>query len=116
MGKIIEVGKTSEFKDGSKRKVAVEGQDIMLARVGNNYYAVSNKCPHMSGNLSAGTLEGTIITCPRHGSQFDIRDGKNIRWLKGAGLISAVGKALKSPKSLQAYNVKVEGDIVSVEV
>ena len=116
MGKYIEAGKTGEFKDGSKKKVSVGGQEILLAKVGNNYYAVSNRCPHMNGDLSAGTLEGTIITCPRHGSQFDIRDGKNVRWLKGAGLFSAVGKALKSPQPLTTYKVKVEGDTISIEV
>ncbi|MBN1693598.1 MAG: Rieske 2Fe-2S domain-containing protein [Dehalococcoidales bacterium] len=116
MGKYVAAGKTGEFKDGTSKKIAVEGKEIMLARVGNNYYAVSNRCTHMKGDLSAGTLEGTIVTCPRHGSQFDIRDGKNVRWLKGKGLVSAVGKVLKSPQALATYKVKVEGDTISVEV
>ena len=97
MGKYVAAGRTGELTDGAKKKITVEGQEIMLARVGSDYYAVGNRCPHMKGDLSAGTLEGTIITCPRHGLQFDIRDGRNIRWLKGKGLVSAVGKALKSP-------------------
>jgi 3-phenylpropionate/trans-cinnamate dioxygenase ferredoxin subunit len=116
MGKYVAAGKTGEFADGTRKKVTLEGQEIMLARVGSDYYAVGNRCPHMKGDLSAGTLEGTIITCPRHGSRFDIRDGKNVRWLKGTGLISAVGKALKSPRDLTSYKVKVEGDTISVEV
>jgi len=116
MGKYVNVGNTGEFSDGSKKKVSIEGQEIMIARVGNIYYAVGNRCTHMAGDLSAGTLEGTVITCPRHGSQFDIRDGKNIRWMKRAGLFSAVGKALKSPKPIPSYKVKVEGDKIMVEV
>ncbi|OGN98039.1 MAG: (2Fe-2S)-binding protein [Chloroflexi bacterium RBG_13_51_18] len=116
MGKFIEAGKTGEFKDGSKKKVTVAGQDMLLARVGNDYFAVSNRCPHLGGDLSKGTLEGTIITCPRHGSQFDIRDGKNIRWMKGTGLFSAVGKALKSPRPIVTYKVKVESDNIYIEV
>jgi 3-phenylpropionate/trans-cinnamate dioxygenase ferredoxin subunit len=116
MGKYMAAGRTGELTDGAKKKITVEGQEIMLARVGSDYYAVGNRCPHMKGDLSAGTLEGTIITCPRHGSQFDIRDGRNIRWLKGKGLVSAVGKALKSPQGLVSYKVKVEGDTISVEV
>jgi 3-phenylpropionate/trans-cinnamate dioxygenase ferredoxin subunit len=116
MGKDVKVAKTDELKDGGKKKVSVEGQEILLARVGNSYYAVSNHCPHMGGDLSAGTLEGTVITCPRHGSQFDVRDGKNIRWMKGAGLFAAVGKALKSPRPVTVFKVKVEGDNISVEV
>lgn len=116
MAKYLPVGKTSEFSDGSKKKVTVEGQEIMVTRVGTNYYAVSNRCPHMGGDLSNGTLEGTVITCPRHGSQFDLRDGKNLRWMKGSGAIAAIGKTLKSPRALQTYKVKVEGDAVSVEI
>lgn len=112
----IKAGSTSEFRDGTKKKVILNGQEILLAKVGGSYYAVSNNCPHMNGDLSMGTLEDTVITCSRHGSQFDIREGANIRWLKGAGLFSAVGKALKSPKPLKTYKVKVEGDIISIEV
>ncbi|MHB8105054.1 MAG: Rieske (2Fe-2S) protein [Dehalococcoidales bacterium] len=116
MGNYVKVGVTGEFKDGVKKKVSIGGQDIMVAKVGGSYYAVSNRCVHMGGDLSNGTLEGTVITCPRHSSQFDVRDGKNIRWLKGSGIFSAVGNALSSPKSLATYKVKVEGDAISVEV
>lgn len=116
MGKYVAAGRTGDFTDGSKKKLILDGQEILLVKIGNDYYAVGNRCPHLKGDLSAGTLEGTIITCPRHGSQFDIRDGKNVRWLKGSGLFSAVGKVLKSPRDLTTYNVKVEGDTVSVEI
>ena len=116
MGEYVVVGKTGEFKDGSKKKIVLEGQEILLARVGNDYYAVSNRCPHLKGDLSLGKLEGTVVTCPRHGSQFDIRDGKNVRWLKGTGIVSAIGKALKSPRDLTSYNVKIEDDTISVGI
>lgn len=116
MGSFVEAGKTSEFEDGTKKKVSVQGHEILLARVEDRYYAVSNRCPHLGGDLSAGKLEGIVVTCPRHGSQFNLRDGKVVRWLKGSGLFSAVGKALKSPKPLDTYNVKIEGDAVMIEV
>ena len=116
MGNYVKVGNTGEFNDGTKKKISVEGQEILLTRVDGKYYAVSNRCPHMGGDLSAGTLEASIITCPRHGSQFDVRDGKNIRWMRGSGLFSAMGKAMKSPRPIQTYNVKVEGDTILVEV
>lgn len=116
MGKYVNAGNTGEFKDASKKKVSVEGQEILLARVNGNYYAVANRCPHMKGDLSAGKLDRNIVTCPRHGSQFDVRSGQVVRWLKGAGLMASVGKAIKSPKSLQTYKVKVEGENIMVEV
>ena len=116
MGNFIEAGKTTDNQDGTKKKIQVQGQEIFLARVDDKYYAVSNHCPHLGGDLSAGELEGKIITCPRHKSQFDITNGNVVRWLKGSGLLSAIGKAFKSPKSLRTYNVKVEGDTILIEI
>lgn len=116
MAEYIKAGSTSEFRDGTKKKVILNGQEILLAKAGGSYYAVSNNCPHMNADLSMGTLEGTVITCPRHGSQFDIREGANIRWLKGSGLLAAIGKTLKSPRELKTYKIKVEGETISIEV
>jgi 3-phenylpropionate/trans-cinnamate dioxygenase ferredoxin subunit len=115
MSRFIEVAKTEEIKCGTMRKVTVEGQEILLTGVGDNYYAASSRCPHMHGDLAQGTLEGTVVTCPRHGSQFDISNGQVVRWLKG-GLMSKLGGALKAPKGLRVYNVKVEAGKVLAEL
>jgi len=116
LGKFLEAGKTGEYRDGMKKKVVVGGHEILLARVGGSYYAVDNRCPHMGGQLAAGQLEGTVVTCPLHGSQFDITDGHNIRWLKGSGLLTTVGKIFKSPRGLSVYKTRVDGDTILVEV
>jgi len=91
------------------------GREILLARVGDNYYATDNRCPHMKGDLSRGKLEGTVITCPLHGSQFDISNGQVVRWLRG-GLMSKLGGVLEMSKSLTVYNVKVKNGKILVEV
>jgi 3-phenylpropionate/trans-cinnamate dioxygenase ferredoxin subunit len=114
MSKFAEVAKTEELKSGTMKKVVAEGQEILLVRVGDRYYATDNRCPHMNGDLSQGTLEATVVTCPRHGSQFDISSGLVVRWLKG-GLMSKLGGALKMSKALRVYNVKVEDGRVLVE-
>lgn len=49
MGNFVEAGKVGEFKEGMKKQVLVEGREILLARVGGKFYAVSNRCPHMGG-------------------------------------------------------------------
>jgi len=115
MSKFIEIAKIEELKSGTMKTVIAGGREILLARVGDKYYATDNRCPHMKGDLSQGKLEGTVITCPLHGSQFDIGNGQVVRWLKG-GLISKVGKAIKPSKDLTVYNVKVEDGRVLVEV
>jgi 3-phenylpropionate/trans-cinnamate dioxygenase ferredoxin subunit len=115
MSKFTEVAKIEELKSGTMKAVIAEGHEILLARVGDKYYATDNRCPHMKGDLSQGKLEGTVVTCPLHGSQFDISNGQVVRWLKG-GLMSKLGGALKSSKALTVYNVKVEGNGVLVEI
>ncbi len=116
MAEFVEVSRKSELKEGAMKAVNVAGHEVLLARVVDKYYAGDNRCPHMGGKLSQGKLEGTVVTCPRHGSQFDLTDGRVVRWLKGSGLVSMVGKALKSPRPLTTYNVKVEDDIIWIEI
>jgi 3-phenylpropionate/trans-cinnamate dioxygenase ferredoxin subunit len=89
---------------------------VLVARVGEKYYVADNRCPHMGGRLSQGKLEGTVVTCPLHGSQFDLKDGKVVRWLKGSGLMAKVSKALKSPKTLTTYPVQVKDDQILIEL
>ena len=114
MSKFVELAKTEELKRGTMKKITAEGQEILLARVGDKYYATANRCSHMNGDLSQGALEGTVVTCPRHGSQFDISSGQAVRWLKG-GLMSKLGGALKRSKALRVYNVEVEDGRVLAE-
>lgn len=115
MSEFIEVAEIEELRDGTMKMVMVEGREILLTRVGDKCFATDNRCPHMNGNLSQGKLEGTIVTCPRHGSQFDITNGQVVRWLKG-GLLSKLGGALTPRQALRMYNVKVEGGKVLVEI
>jgi 3-phenylpropionate/trans-cinnamate dioxygenase ferredoxin subunit len=115
MGEFTELSKIDELKDGTMKAVNAAGRQILLARIGDNYYAVDNLCPHMKGNLSQGKLEGTVVTCPLHGSQFDISNGQVVRWLRG-GLMSKAVKALKLSKDLTVYNVKVDGSSIMVEI
>lgn len=42
-------------------------------------YAVADHCPHAGATISEGDLAGTVLTCPRHGSQFDVRTGERMR-------------------------------------
>jgi len=116
MGKLIRLANTKDLTDGTMKKYQVQGIDILIARIEGKYYAAQNKCPHFSGDLSKGKLEGTIVTCPRHGSQFNVTDGSVVRWLKGSGLISIIGKTLKSPHKLITYKTKIEGQDILVEI
>jgi 3-phenylpropionate/trans-cinnamate dioxygenase ferredoxin subunit len=116
MSSFIKVAETVDFQDGAKKKVTAGGKELLLVKVSGSYYAIDNRCPHMGGNLSAGQLKGSVITCPLHGSQFDVTDGRVVRWLKGSGILTAIGKVMKSPRPIPTYKVKVEGEDIFIEV
>lgn len=78
------------------------GGAIAVYRVANRLYAVRDECPHAGASLADGVLEGTIITCPRHGSQFDVTDGSRRRG--------------PSDFPIRTYRVVVQGDETVVEV
>jgi nitrite reductase/ring-hydroxylating ferredoxin subunit len=52
MSALIEVAKANELKDGSMKKIKIQGHEILLAKVDEKYYAVDNKCPHFGADLS----------------------------------------------------------------
>ncbi len=51
------------------------GHDVTICNCDGVFYAVSRRCGHMNAPLEQGTLDGTILTCPLHFGQFDVRDG-----------------------------------------
>ena len=116
MSNLIEAAKAGELEDGTMKGVMAQGREMLLARVGDEYYAADNRCPHMGGKLSQGKLEGTVVTCPRHGSQFDLSDGHVIRWTNMPALASALVKVIKRPRPLTTYVVGLEGDSILVEI
>lgn len=46
---------------------------------GGRVSAMSDTCTHMGCSLAEGKLEGTTVTCPCHGSQFDVLTGLAVR-------------------------------------
>ena len=116
MAEPVQIATKDELKDRTMKAVNVAGREILLARVGDNYYAAQNRCPHMGGKLVEGKLEGTVVTCPLHGSQFDLTNGQVVRWTNFTGFAAKMGKLLKSPKPLTTYKVKIEDDRVLVDI
>jgi len=111
---LTEIGKVGEIADGTMKRVNVQGRSILLARVQDRYYAVANTCTHMGGDLSQGSLAGTVVTCPRHHSRFDVRDGRVVRWVSG-GFYAAMVRMFKPEKGLQSYPVTVDSGRIMIE-
>ena len=116
MSEYVPIARADELQDGEMKKVEAGGREILLAKVGESYYAIDDRCPHMGGDLSKGSLEGGIVTCPKHGSRFDVRDGALVRWTDWSGVKLAVGKLLRSPRGTTSYEVKRDGDKLSIDL
>jgi nitrite reductase/ring-hydroxylating ferredoxin subunit len=55
------------------------GERVAVANVDGIVYAFGDLCPHRQCSLADGTLVGAVVTCPCHGSQFDVRTGERLR-------------------------------------
>jgi len=60
---------------GQRTAVYFEGEQVALFNIGGELHAIEARCPHASAPLVEGTLEGSQLTCPYHGSRFDLADG-----------------------------------------
>lgn len=68
-----------ELTDGQPHSADVEDTPVLLLRRDGRVYAIHDRCVHRGCLLSEGDLDGNVITCSCHGSQFDIRDGTLLR-------------------------------------
>jgi nitrite reductase/ring-hydroxylating ferredoxin subunit len=75
----VAVLEDTELADGRMRCVEAAGTRLMVARAGGALCALSEHCAHRGGPLHEGTLDGHTVTCPWHGSAFDVRDGALVR-------------------------------------
>ena len=71
----VRVLEESELQDDVPAGVQADGRQILLYRHDGTLYALDNLCSHAAGLLSRGAVEGLIVTCPLHGSQYCLADG-----------------------------------------
>jgi len=111
------LGPEGLLADGQMTEMAVGSAQVLLARVGGQYYAAQGRCPHLGGHLARGKLDGYVIACPLHGSQFDLRDGHNVAWAPELpSLARRLSQAVKKPEGLHTYTTRLQDGRVWVEV
>ncbi len=52
---------------------------VAVYRVAGRLHAIADRCPHAGATLSEGEADGSVLTCPGHGSRFAIRTGERLR-------------------------------------
>lgn len=98
----VKIGNEKDVADGAMRVFLVAGTKVNVANANGQLYAFDDTCTHMGCSLANGELEGTIVTCACHGSQFDVTSGSVIR-----------GPAQRPVRS---HALQIDGDELRAEV
>ena len=75
----VRAAKVGDLPPGTIREVQVEGKSVALANVDGQFHAIDGICIHRGGPLGDGPLEGSVVTCPWHGWQYDVTSGKVVQ-------------------------------------
>ena len=127
----VEVAKASEIPDGRMKHFEVDGKEVLVANIGGKFSAISDRCGHMNALLSMGNLTGTTVTCPFHGSKFDVVTGKKLTepiltppqgmeplpqsWQK---VFESMGQLMAHIKTYDQtiYETRIDGDRLKIKV
>jgi nitrite reductase (NADH) small subunit/3-phenylpropionate/trans-cinnamate dioxygenase ferredoxin subunit len=71
----VTVAKTGEIPDGEGRSLRANGRAVALFRVGDEYFALDDCCPHMGAPLGLGDVHEGHVVCDRHLWSFRLADG-----------------------------------------
>lgn len=96
------VGSLADIPESGLLRVTVDETDVLLVRLSDGVYAVSDACTHAGVSLSGGWLEGDTLCCPRHGGKFAARSGK--------------ATAFPAVSPLDRFAVRMEGSDIYVDV
>jgi 3-phenylpropionate/trans-cinnamate dioxygenase ferredoxin subunit len=98
----VKVAKVSEIPQDKGKLVEAGGRKLAVFNVDGKFYAIDDTCTHRGGPLSEGQLERYDVTCPWHGSVFDVR----------------TGNVLQPPatRSVAHYEVRVAGNDIEIEI
>jgi NADPH-dependent 2,4-dienoyl-CoA reductase/sulfur reductase-like enzyme/nitrite reductase/ring-hydroxylating ferredoxin subunit len=90
-----------DLSDGATLVGHVDREQVLLARIGNEFFAVGAYCTHYHGPLVEGLVASGTIRCPWHHACFDLR----------------TGEALQAPAfdPLSCWTVELRGDRVFVD-
>ncbi len=92
--------KVDELQNGEMKSITSDGNEILLCKIDNNYYAVGAHCTHYGAPLVDGVLNGDRIICPWHHACFNVRTGDRLE--------------PPANDSLPNYITKIEGENVIV--
>lgn len=101
----------SALKEKGKLRVIVNERAILVALVGENVYAINDKCPHKGAPLSPGIIDGGIIQCKEHGLKIDLTTGQVVPSAKAKILVPNI-----DAQSVRTFKAFTEAGQVYIEL
>lgn len=71
----ITLGPLSDLEQNAGKRFDVGEHRIAVFLIGDDLYAIGDRCSHAEASLSDGELFDTEVECPRHGSAFNVKTG-----------------------------------------
>lgn len=71
----VEIAKFDSLPKDRGLRVKVGEHVIAMFRVGDDIYAIGDRCSHAEASLAEGEVWDGAVECPRHGSEFDLATG-----------------------------------------
>jgi 3-phenylpropionate/trans-cinnamate dioxygenase ferredoxin subunit len=68
--------KVNQLQESKPVKFTLGSEDVCVARIGDEVFAVADICSHAEASLSEGDIEDYKIECWLHGAEFDLRSGE----------------------------------------
>ena len=99
MGEYVRIAGTDDVKPGHGMAAELQGKSLALFNIDGAFHVIDNTCLHRGGPLGEGEVEGSVVTCPWHGWQFNVTTGECIR---------------NPAAKVEVYLVKIEGNDVKV--
>lgn len=102
MGDVVRLCAVDEMEPGTARRFDIGRHRIALVRIGEEFYAIGDRCSHADFSLSDGDVYAGDyeIECWKHGSTFDLKTGEP--------------QSLPATKPVPTYRVRVDDGDVSV--
>lgn len=134
------VGRVADFPASGRMLVEINRRPVVIFRLGEDWFALLNTCPHQGGSLHEGkqvglvesdrpadyrySRRGEIIRCPWHGWEFDIRTGRSrcrpekIKVPQYALAVAdgAAIRRLDDVKGVETFDVEAQGEFLVVTV
>lgn len=106
----VRLGHIDEFAANTLSEVVIGKMAYLVVRKGDELFITAGKCPHLSAHLVRGTLEDEILTCPAHGSQFNVRTGECVRWTEFHGAVLEIVELVRHPRPLPVFQATVDDE------